>query len=755
MSTSNLVLFALGLATAASNAAMAQSATGNSTSSAEAGEVLAEVMVTAQKRSESVMDVPTSISAIGGERLESLHVGSLADLASYVPGMAVMAGGAPGYRTIVLRGLNTGYYTTTGPLVGTYIDDLPVGGGPRPSLFGLDLNPYDIERIEVLKGPQGTLYGANTMGGLVKYSLRRPDLQEFEAMFGADVQSIDGGSGVGWTTRGAVSMPIVADRLAVRLSAFRKDNLGYIDNDRLGLKDINDSTQTGGMATVLWQVTDDLTIRASLLAQDTDANNMTAVTFDGATLQPLNGKLNSDSQFLEPFEQTTRTYSLAVDWDLGFATVTSSTGWSELKTEQTEDFTVPFGSYCAPGSLSPAWPGCPTYPQPALSPFTLEMEGSRLVEELRLTSPEDQKLQWMIGGYYSKEDISQHQYLPALSASYQPVELLYETLNDWNFDESAAFANLTYSITDRVDVSIGGRYSAYKQRACERQNAGLIGIGPSPCDELPKTDVSLWMANVRFHVSDDVLLYLRAADSYRPGSGCKVHADGTPCGNPVIGVPGIIEPDKTTSYEGGLKGTYFDRRLQLSASAFYIDWSNIQLTQRTPTGFIYPGNGGTASSEGVELTTTFRPIDELQFDATISYTDAHLTEDAPGAGGRSGDPLPGSARWTGSLTADFTRPVGDTTTLLLGASYRYRDGIVNQFPLAAGPAADPAAPIGPQNIVDIYGGLAIADLTLRLYATNVADDQSYAGLFYLNDLQRPKFVPVQPRTLGFSIDYQF
>src|ERR1700722_19132579 len=140
---------------------------------------LSEIIVTAQKRNESIMDVPASITAISGERLADLQVSSLSDLANYVPGMSVTSGGAPGYRLIEIRGLSTNYYPTSGPLVGTYIDDLPVGdstNSSRGALFGLDLNPYDIEHVEVLKGPQGTLYGANTMGGLIKYSLRSPDL---------------------------------------------------------------------------------------------------------------------------------------------------------------------------------------------------------------------------------------------------------------------------------------------------------------------------------------------------------------------------------------------------------------------------------------------------------------------------------------------------------------------------------------------------------------------------------------------------
>jgi iron complex outermembrane receptor protein len=378
-----------------------------------------EVVVTAQKRTEKLLDVPDSVSAISGERLVSLQVNSLTDLANYVPGMSIEAGGAPGYRTIVIRGLSTGYNNvTTGALVATYIEDLPVGdstAGARGGQYGLDLNPYDIERIEVLKGPQGTLYGANAMGGLVKYSLRRPDLRQFEGSVGADSEHIEGSGRPSWRARGAVNVPIVMDKLAVRLSAFHNDNAGYIDNVALGTKHVNHSTQNGGQATLLWQPTDHLAVRAMILAQDINADNMTEVTLNGATLQPLYGPRTVSMLFPGPYRQKTRIYSLGIDWNLDFATLTSSTGWSRINTTENEDLTVPFGSFT---------PGHPD----ALAPFFLSLQSSKFVEEVRLTSPENQRIQWMLGGYYTKEQNWARQYLPTFTPSYMPLpvaDLLY------------------------------------------------------------------------------------------------------------------------------------------------------------------------------------------------------------------------------------------------------------------------------------------------------------------------------------------
>jgi outer membrane receptor protein involved in Fe transport len=709
---------------------------------------LEEIIVTAQKRSENLLDVPTSVSAIGGERLESLQVNSLSNLANYVPGLSVTDGGAPGTRLIEIRGLSTTYYPTSGPLVGTYIDDLPVGdstNNARGALFGLDLNPYDIDHVEVLKGPQGTLYGANTMGGLIKYSLRSPNLEQVEVLAGADGGYIDGSNGANWGIRGAVNLPIVTDKLAVRLSGFHRYTAGYIDNVITGAKYVNHSTESGGRGALLWQVTDSLAVRAMILAQNVNAADLTAVTFNnGATLQPLNGPFRVSSYFSEPSTQQSRIYSIGVDWNLHFATLSSSTGWSRINSSQTQDFTSAFGAFCVPNFADIGLPGCPNYPHAdALVPFYLSLRASKLVEEVRLTSPENQRMQWMLGGYYTKEDTWQNEFSPALTPSYVPADLIFQQINTGVYRERAGFANITYKFNDRFDIGGGDRYSAYSQTGCPNTVYGLFGSPYAPCTSLPSTGVSVWMANARFHLNQDAMLYARVATGYRPGGGCPT------CGQPALGVPGVVNPDKTTNYEVGFKGSLLDQRLQVEMAAFHIDWKDVQLTQITAQGLLYPGNGGTAVSNGFELTTAYRVMKDLRLNATLGYTDAHLTQDAPAAGGKSGDPLPGSPRWTGSLTADYSRPLDDRKTLLLGAGYRYKDAVVNQLEHTGDPF-----PLGPQNIADVYTGLTLRDVTIRLYATNVFNNRSYVGLLYVDDPTRPVFVPLKPRTIGLSVDYQ-
>jgi iron complex outermembrane receptor protein len=726
---------------------------------------LEEVIVTAQKRDERLIDVPGSISAISAERLQVLEVNSLSDLANYVPGLSVQDNGAPGFRQIVIRGLNTNTYNnTTAALVGTYIDDLPVGGSigkERSGQYGADLSPYDIDGVEILKGPQGTLYGASTMGGLIKYTLRRPDLQNFDAQVGGNLEGSDGAdrpSGVG---RAAVNLPIVPNQLALRISGFYRNNAGYIDNVGLGEKYSNQSTEVGGLATLLWQATDRLSVRAMALLQNVNAENTSTVTLDGATLQPVYGPLSTSTRLPEPFKQRMQTYSISVDWDLSFAKLTSASGWSRITDETALDLSNPFGKYCLPGYGFASNPGCPDYPHSnALADFSYSNHMSKFVEEVRLTSSENRRIQWMLGGFYTRESAGDIQNFYTLTPNLVPLpaanDLQYSIFRDV-YKESAVFANATYKFNDRFDIGAGERYSAYNINSCVPQFGGIFGSPPQPCNHLPSVGVSVWMANARFHLDQDSMFYVRVSTGYRPGSGCPT------CGNPKLDIPGIVNPDKTTNYEGGFKGQFLDRRLEFDLAAFYIDWRNIQLTLLNAEGVSYPGNGATASSSGFELTAAYLVADGLHLQGTVADTNAHLTEDAPGVGARAGDQLPVSPRWTASLTADYTRPLDAGKSLLLGGGYRYRDTVVSEFPYAVNYSGSPSLnfttranqyPIGPQNIVDLYTGLRMQQLTLRLYGKNIFNNRSYSGLAFLSDPTLPRFIPIQPRTIGLSVDYK-
>jgi len=733
-------------------------------SSAPNDDILEQILVTAQKRSERLLDVPTAISAVSGDRLESMNVNSLSDLANYVPGLSIQDLGAPGARSIVLRGLNTSFNNdTVASTVATYIDDLPVGPSGtigRGGQYGVDLPPYEIERIEVLKGPQGTLYGANTLGGVVKYVVRKPDLEQFEARVGTDLGYTNDAMGPNWSVRGVVNFPLVADKLAVRVSGFDKRAAGYIDD--IGIKSSNASSQQGGRAALRWRASDTLSVQATALVERDKVDGVTSVAINGSTGRPLYGPQIDSTRMAEPFQLKTQNYSLNINWDLGFAALTSATGWSRVHWSRANDLSYPFGAFCKPGILSPGNPGCVDYPFPdAVALFKYAGNTSKLVEEFRLVSPEQQRIQWMLGGFYTRETTYTPYSFPTFTPSVVPLpdrDNLLISASDSRYEELAGFANLTYQITRQFDISGGVRHSAYNVRSFDAYQTGVIfgnDYTVLPDTTLPSVGVTTWMANTRYHLSEDSTMYARVATGYRPGGGCKFYSDGTPCGIPSLGIPGFFNPDRTTNYETGVKGQFFDHRLQLDAALYYIDWKNIQVPTVTSQGFAYAGNGGKARSKGLELGLEFRMTQALRFNATTAYTDAKLEEDIPGSdgapagGGKSGDRLPVSPVWTASLTVDYARSLDAGMMFLAGGGYRYRDAIVNNLSLVG------SFPMGPQNIVDMYWGISINKISTKLYVSNVFNNRSYVGVQATNEPGIPRFVPVQPRTIGVSLDYAF
>jgi iron complex outermembrane receptor protein len=705
-----------------------------STRSADDKGTLEEIVVTAQKRDERLMDVPVSITAISGERLDELQVNSLSDLAGYVPGMTVLSGGRPGDRQLILRGLSTGLSVTTPSLVGTYVDDIPIGSsGPagRPGMWGLDLMPYDFSGVEVLKGPQGTLYGSNSMGGLLKYTLRKPSLTEFEARVGSNVETVDySDDGPTWAARAMVGAPIVEGKLGVRLSGFYRDNSGYTDNWLTQEDDVDSSKQKGGLALALWQPTETIAVRATVMAQNVDSASNSVVDIDPVTQRPLYGRYTNSAYLATPTVSETLLYAIGVDWDLSFGRVSSSTSWSQLTSEYSDDLTPFFGPLCAAF--------CPDYPfADALARFDGTIETKKFTQEVRLASIKDQKVQWMVGGYYTNEDVLETQSLPTLTPSGDQLpdrNNLFTLVSDGDYEEAAAFVNGRFKFTDRFDVGGGLRYSRYELQNYFSPTGGPFGAGSvAETRKLDTQNVTTWMADARYFLDPKVMFYGRVATGYRPGNQGVVI--------PAIGYSGTVKADHTRNYELGLKGEFSEQNLAFDVSLYSVDWTDIQINQ-VLSGLSVGANGGEARSKGVELSVTYLPIQSLQVTSGVTYTDAELTQDAPGVGGLDGDQLPGSPEWAGSVTVDYRRLLGYETELLLGSGYRYRGAVPAGFGVNR-------VQLDSQETVDAYVGVNVDAAEIKLYAKNVFNDYSY-----VNGYASRRFASI-PRTFILSVDYSF
>jgi len=710
----------------------------------DATSMSADIVVTAQKRAERLTEVPLAMSVVGSEQLANRGATSLADIVSYVPGVAITNGGAPGVNSVIIRGLATSSSSSfNAPLVVTYIDDQPTGasaggfGGARGGAYTLDLMPYDVDKVEILRGPQGTLYGANAMGGILKYSLKRPNLNEFEARMGGDLAHVASAGGLDWGLRAAVNVPLVKGRLALRLSGYNRETAGYVDNIGINRKNSNSTRTIGGRASLLFVPTERLDIEASVLLQQIRSDDNASITLDGQTGRPAYGRYIRSTKYAETYGQDAETYALRINWDLDFATLTSSTSYSRMKYDQMLDL-----------SGIAYVPSVPT----ALIPYRFVNRLKKVTQESRLTSDGTGNFSWMVGGFFTHESPSEFNDFRAFSTYDVPLAapnnilLLGTTPGSRNkYTEWGAFTNGTYRFSDAFDIGAGIRYGENRTKGCDPGFIGIYGNGGTyACQSRPWDGVTTWMVNARYHFQKDAMVYARVATGYRPGGGCDT------CGNPLLGVPATYEPDRLTNYELGIKGLFFDRRLQFELSAFYIDWTDIQLRVTNAQGFSYAGNGDTARSQGVELNAAYTVSRDLKVGGFVTYTDAKLTADARGVGGKDGDRLPGSAPWTGGLTVDYGRRIGADTKLIGGVAYRYKDAVNGQLAGTGQPYR-----MGEHSIVDVYGGVEFGKTVARIYVKNLLNERAYTGLAFLTDRSRPLFAAVQPFTVGLSIDQAF
>ncbi len=694
-----------------------------------------EVIVTAQKRNENLQDVPVSISVVSSEQLENMQVSQLTDISPYIPGLIVNSQGSPGQTALTLRGIAASSSSST---VGTYIDDTPVGGSSlysAASIFQLDLLPYDVDRVEVLRGPQGTLYGASTIGGLLKYATKKPDLEHFEFRAGAEVFDMADAGDSGYGGRVGFNAPLAAGKVAIRGSYAYQRTPGYIDNPVLGIEDQNEYTQDGGRLAVLWQINDAVSLQLSGVWQSIDsegqANEVAALP---PQLTPLNSGRNDNNAIPQTFTKDIAYYSATLNWDFSWGSFVSASSYSSTQTERISDGTPvygPFIPFFAPGA-----------PPGSTTPFGVDLDFQKWTQEFRLASNTDGRLEWMVGGFYTDEESAQDQVLTVNAPNNGAVLV---SLADFGlpstFEELGIFANMTYKFTDRFDFAVGARWSTNDQTFEQVAfSPGLIASSPKVTST---EDVWTYMASPRFRITDDTMTYLRVASGYRPG-GPNVFA---------LGAPPQVNSDSVVNYELGLKTQFLSGHAYVDVAVFYMDWKDIQVGV-TQNGISFLANAGAAVSQGVELSTSFIPLDGLTLGLNLAYTDSQLTADLPPPGvGQDGDHLAGIPEWAGSLTADYNFPVGSWEGRV-GGGYRYTDDKLSSYE-----SSPNAFNIDGYSAFDLSAGLSNDQWQLRLYARNVTDEKAYNILdIQSNALGQQLYAtgtPITPRTVGFSVDVKF
>ena len=706
---------------------------------ASATEPMQTVFVTATRRREPAREVPMQVDRLSTEELEKAGARSLVDYLGDQPGIDVKTNGGAGTGAVSIRGVSTGDQTI--PTVGTYIDDVAFGSSSAfaaGASTALDMSLLDLNHIEVLRGPQGTLYGAGAMGGLVKYVTNEPDTGEFSGKAALGVSSTRGG-GMGNTVSGVVNIPLKEDFAAMRVAAFRDHEGGYVDV--LGAaagKNTNNGDTTGGRVALLVEPSAHFHIRATALTQNIRRGNSDYVDYDPATGRPLNGTFDREEVMREPYSMRTSLGSLDLEYDFGGARLNSITSLQRTRLTLRHDLSAVYAPLIA-----------------QFFGFTPETVGEdvdasvrKTTQEFRLTSAASGPIEWLAGLYYDHETGDQQQHVFDTVAGGGPGDFpdLAQLGLPSRYQEVAAYGDVTWNATSRLALTAGARIAQNKQDFTQNGSGPLAGtsLPTAHSKETPKT----WLATARYALTPASNVYLRAASGYRPGGPNAVLPD------PATGLPtapATFQHDSLWSYEAGYKADLLDNTLSVETALYDIRWNNIQQVYSVNGNGVLV-NAGKAEIQGFEFGATWRPTAHWTVTGNLSTIDGRLKQDAPGLG-TSGQRLPNSPSLAASLGTkalfDLAGHAG-----YLGLAERYA-GERNAGFDGSGTAPNYRMPA--YWLTDVQGGAEFGSVSVALYVRNVFDRHVQLGASTSElALGGPvQVIPGRPRTLGVTVTASF
>jgi iron complex outermembrane recepter protein len=683
-----------------------------------------EIVVTASRRESTVQDVPINITAVSGDVLEQQRITSLNSFSRDVAGLTLVDQGPRSADLMIVRGLNVSSLNDSefllngsGDTVGTYIGDIPLY---------VDMKMIDIDRVEVLLGPQGTLYGEGTLGGAIRYIPKRPDTEEFQLDAHGGVYSIAESDSLGYTTDAVINVPISEDKLGFRAAISYLDNPGFIDYDYLirqpgvsnpqpdftdpadvaanlySVKDANTERTLMGRASLLWRPTNAIDINFSWLHQDQKGggrsiNNRHALN----TAIPNRNTLETDKyvsgqRYLEPKDRQNDLLSIELVADLGFAELTSATGYSEYDELGHRDQTDLL--------LDLSFDGGYYYEEfPLFSAFTTDgTTENRWNQELRLVSTSPGPWNWIVGVFYNKfkEDAFSFEFTPGLSEffygpGWPTGDLEYEQYTKGKTVENAVFGELGYQLTDRWAITIGARRFDYDVDTTNTISFPLIASVGDPERVVFSDDGVLGKFNLAYTPNDNITAYLTVSEGYRLGGFNAVIACGDLPPNTQAGcaLPDeqLIKPDTTLNTEIGVHSQMLEGRLIVNGAIYNIDWDDIQVDGSTVNGAIpITVNGGTARTRGAEVSARLSTHGPFAFWGTYAYNNAELTSFAPGLVDSSdpltvdngnaypGDRLAGSPKNMASFNVDYYRQLSNGWALDVNYGVSYTSDVLTR-----------------------------------------------------------------------------
>jgi outer membrane receptor protein involved in Fe transport len=698
--------------------------------SQESDERLEEIVVTAQKRVERLIDVPQAVSVLSADQLMASGATQFRDFADSIPGLTFRSSGA-GASQISMRGITSGSFDIS-PTVGIYVDEVPYGSSTaygNGSLYALDVGLFDLDRIEVLRGPQGTLYGANAMGGLIKYVTRTPDASDLSARVITGVSQLQDG-GTSYNGAAVVNAPLVSDKVGLRASAFYSHDGGYMDNVARGTEDVDQARIYGSRLDLRLAPSESLSIRLSGFAQDIHRDGRATVDIlqPGVPLETRIERLEQFRRASEPFDNRFRLVSGTVQYDLGRMALTSISSYQTIGVENAFDQSrvIPFFDDNDPNT-------------PPLTSIqnAQAVSTDKFAQEIRLASQGETALEWTLGAFYTHESTQRHVDWRGTNVQGTVDPGLVHLFAPSTYDEYAIFANSTWHITDKLEFGGGARYARNDQEF-QVEAAGRL-VRPSSTNSAAES-IATYLANARYHFTERTMGYLRYATSYRPG-GPNYLVFG-PGGGLIA--PETFDSDTLKSYEVGIKGESNNRRFGAELAVFHINWENIQVLSAAPNGADSFANvSGGAISRGAELSLTARPIEGFVAVSTFSYLDSYLREDSPEVSAVKGERLPAVPRVTAALAGDYSFAT-EGLRPRVGATVRYVSERLSEFNFGF-----PRFELDDYTAVDLRAGVSLHTVDLQLYGRNIFDTRGQMSGSALG------LSIIPPRSIGISASVSF
>ena len=665
-----------------------------------------EIIVTAQKRDQRIQDIPISISAITGEKIENAGIQNIADLSYAVPNLSVWERG-PGLQTITIRGV--GNIRGTSSLVGMYLDEVPVSAVPAAQL---DLQASDLARVEVLRGPQGTLYGQGSVGGTIRFITNNPTFDGINGEIGISVYNTKKGD-ISEEIKGVVNIPVIDDVLAFRISASYKDKSGWIDQPATGAEDINDNELSNLRVKGLWQVSDQLTVNAMTIRHRSDAGSDNVVNFgaveDSSYRSAVDPTLTNN--LIDDYDLN----NLTVNYDLGFANLISASSFIDIEKLQ--------GAY----SQFALFGGATTETELLGRNFSYDVEV--FTQEFRLSSYESETaLDWTVGVFYSdSEQRLQQDFFRGGAGGI--VFFTAPPRDELTLSESIAyFADISYDITDRLTLGIGTRYF-------EDDRELRIGTGESTetFDNLSSK------AYLSFELSDNTNIYTSASEGFRSGGF-----------NALSALVPSYDPETLTSYELGIKTVQLDKKLSAELAIFFSDYTDFQAAFFDPaTGDQYTSNPGEAEIKGIEWNIQWVPTEQLSLGFSGNITDAEFTKvNSTPSTQMAGDPLDFVPEYSYSVNADYRFDWSDSVGGFVRFNYN-RQG-ENSTVNRTSSLAQSVFESEPISLLNAQAGAQWQSMEVELFAKNILDeDESTTASISLQTPQE------RPRTIGIKVNYSF